>query len=62
MVCDTLVKKVAPFCPCPKTLPLAKVKSYGLILLVEKISKQLRIDIVVLILVIVLKKIYEERE
>ena len=38
--CDILVKELAAFCSCPKTLPDAKVKSFGLILLAEEISKQ----------------------
>ena len=37
---DVLVKNVAAFCPCPKSLPEAKVKSFGLIPLAEEISKQ----------------------
>ena len=42
--CDILVKKVTAFCPCPKSLPEAKVKSFGLIPLTEEISKQPSID------------------
>lgn len=38
--CDILVKHVAAFCPHLKSLPEAKVKSFGLILLAEEISKQ----------------------
>ena len=34
--CDILVKNVATFCPCLENLPGAKVKSSGLIPLVEK--------------------------
>ena len=49
--CVILVKKVAAFGPCLKSLPEAKVKSFGLILLVEEISKQPSIDSVVWLLV-----------
>ena len=38
---DTLVKNVSAFCPCQKSLPEVKVKRFGLILLIEGISKQL---------------------
>ena len=38
--CDILVKNVAAFCPCPKSLPEANVKSFGLIPLVEEVAKQ----------------------
>ena len=55
--CDILVKKVAAFCPCPKSLPEAKVKSFGLILLAEEISKQPSIDSVMWLLVLTLMKI-----
>ena len=40
----TLVKNVADFCPCLKSLPEAKVKNFGLVLLAEDISKQPSID------------------
>ena len=36
--CDILVKKVAIFCPCPNTLPEAKVMSFLLIPLADEIS------------------------
>ena len=42
--CDILVKEMPAFCPCPKSLPEAKVKSFGLILLAEEILKQPSID------------------
>ena len=29
--CDILVKKVAAFCPCPKSLPETKFKSFKLV-------------------------------
>ena len=37
---DILMKKVAAFCPYPKSLPKAKVESFGLTLLAEEMSKQ----------------------
>ena len=37
--CDILVKNVAAFCPCLKSLPEAKVKRFGLIPLAKEISK-----------------------
>lgn len=35
--CNILVKKVACFCPCPKSLYAAEVKNFELILLGEEI-------------------------
>ena len=35
-----MAKNVAAFCPCPKTLPEAKLKSFGLMALAEEISRQ----------------------
>lgn len=35
--CNILEKKVVCFCPCPKSLFAAEVKSFGLILLGEEI-------------------------
>ena len=37
--CDVLVKQVAAFCSCLKSLPEDKVKSFELIPLAEEISK-----------------------
>ena len=45
--CDILVKKVAGFCPCLKSLAEAKMKSFGLVPLTEEISKQPSINSVV---------------
>ena len=39
--CDRLVKKMSTFCHCSKSLPEAKVKKFGLILLAEEISNSL---------------------
>jgi hypothetical protein len=38
--CGILVKNVATFCPCPKSLPEAKVKRLRLIALTKEISKK----------------------
>ena len=42
--CDILVKNVAAFCPCLKSLPEAKVKRLRLIALTKEISKKTSID------------------
>ena len=60
--CDILVNEVATFCPCPKSLPKAKVKSFRLIPLAEEISKQCRIHSVLGLLVFMLIKISNEKE
>lgn len=59
--CDVLVKNVGAFCPCPKILPEAKVKSFKFIPWAEEISKQPSIDSVVWLLVLTLMKIYNEK-
>ena len=38
--CGILVKNVATFCPCLKSLPEAKVKRLGLIALTKEVSKK----------------------
>jgi hypothetical protein len=39
--CDSLAKSMAAFCSCPKSLPEAKLKSFGLITkLAEKKKSQ----------------------
>jgi hypothetical protein len=40
------VKSVAAFCPCPKSLPDAKVKRFILIALIKEVSKNPSIDFV----------------
>ena len=61
--CDILVKNVAAFCSCLKTLPEAKVKRFELILLAEEISEQPSIEYsFVWLLVVILMKIYNEEE
>ena len=57
---DILVRNVVAFCPCLKSLPEAKVKSFGLIPLAEEISKQYRLFHVVIS--VTLMKIYNEKE
>jgi hypothetical protein len=42
--CNILVMNIATFCPSPKNLPEAKLKSFGLMSLAEEISRQPRID------------------
>ena len=55
--CDILVKNMAAFCPCPKSLPEVKVKRLGLISLVgKKISRQSSIDSIMWLLVFTLRK------
>ena len=49
--CYVLAKNVAAFCLCLKSLPKAKLKSFGLILFAGEISKQPNIDSVVWLLV-----------
>ena len=41
---DILAKKVVAFCPCPKNLPMTKLKNNELISLVEAISRQPKIN------------------
>ena len=59
---DSFVKCMAAFCPCQKSLPEAKVESFGLIPLVEETSKQCNLDTVGWLLVLTLMKIYNEKE
>jgi hypothetical protein len=44
--CGILVKNVATFCPCLKSLPEAKVKRFRLIALTKEVSKKLSRDFV----------------
>jgi hypothetical protein len=53
---------VAAFCPCLKSLPEAKLKSFALVALAEKISEQRNIDFVVQLLVLPPMKTYHEKE
>ena len=55
------MKNVAAFYPCPKSLPEAEVKSFGLIPLAEEMSKHPGIDSVMCLLVVALIKIYNEK-
>lgn len=60
--CDILAKNVAAVCPCPKNLPKATLKSFGLIASTEETSKQPSINSVVWLLVLTLTEIYNEKE
>lgn len=51
---DIQVNSVAIFCPCPKNLPAAKLKSSIFISLTVEISRQPNIDSVLWLLVITL--------
>ena len=42
--CDSSVRNVTAFCPCPNVLPEAKLMNFGLIMLTEKIFKQLTLS------------------
>lgn len=55
--CKILAENLAAFCPCPKILPEAKLKSLGLMALAKEISKQADPDCVVWLLVITLMQI-----
>ena len=44
--CGILVKNVATFCPCLKSLPEVKVKTLRLILLTKEVSESPTIDFV----------------
>ena len=50
------------FFPCLKNLPKVKLKSLGLVLLAEEISKHPYVDSVVGFLVLSLMKTYNEKE
>ena len=58
---DILVKNVAAFCPCSKSLLEAKVKSFILIPQTEEISEQPSIDFIVWLLAVTLMKIIMKR-
>lgn len=52
---DILVKNVAAFCPCPKSLPEAKVKRFRLITLTMEVSKKPSFNFALLIASILIK-------
>ena len=54
--CGVLLKNMAAFCPCPKSLPEAKVKRFRLIALTKEVSKQPGINSVVWLLKFTLMK------
>ena len=53
---------MAVLCPCPKNFPEAKLKSNGLISLVEEVLRKPNIDSIAWLLVITLMQIYYEKE
>lgn len=60
---DIFVKKnVAAFCPSPKYMTDAKLKSCGLSVLAEEITRQPNIDCLVWLLMTTLIEIYNEKE
>lgn len=61
-ICGILVKNMVTFYPCSKSLPKAKLKHFGLIMLSEDISKQSSVDCVMWLLVASLIQIYNEQE
>lgn len=60
--CDILMKNVAPFCPCQKSLPEGKWKSFGLVAFTEEITKQISIDCAAWMLVDSLVQIFNKKE
>lgn len=61
-ICGILVKNMVIFYLCSKSLPKAKLKHFGLIVLSKEISKQSSVDCVMWLLVASLKQIYNEQE
>lgn len=53
---------MAAFCPCPKNLCEAKLKSFGLTALAEEISRRSGTDRVAWLLVTTFMHIYNEKE
>lgn len=60
--CDSLARNMATICLCPKNLPEAKLKSFGLISLVEEIPRYPSIDCGMWLLVITLMLVYRKKE
>ena len=54
--CSILVKNMAAFCPCPKSLPGFKMKRFRLIALKKEVSKQPGVNSVVWLLKLTLVK------
>lgn len=54
--------RLAAFCPCLKNLPGAKLKSLGLVVLTEEISRQLNIDSFSWLLVTTFMQIYKKEQ
>lgn len=59
---DSWTLTVAAFCPCPKHLPEAKLKSYVLTVLAKEISNPPSVDCVMWLKVAVLTLIYNKTE
>jgi hypothetical protein len=59
---DILAKDVAASCPCLKSLPEVKLKTFGLIMLAAEISRQPNMDSVMWLLVFTIMQIYNEPE
>lgn len=55
------MKNVTVFCPGPKSLPEAKLNSYGLAAFAEEISKQPCVDYVVKLVVVSVIYIYNKK-
>lgn len=53
---------MAEFCLCPKILPENKLKGFGLTSLAVKTSRQPNTDTVMLLLVLILIQVYNEKE
>ena len=60
--CGILVKNMSAFCPCLKSLSEVQVKHFGLVPLAKEILKQSSVDSILWLLVVMLMKIYNEKE
>ena len=60
--CGILVKNMAAFCPCLKSLSELQVKRFGLVPLAEEIFKQSSVVSILWLLVVMVMKIYNEKE
>lgn len=54
--------RLAAFCPCLKNLPGAKLKSLGLVVLTEEVSRQFNMDSFSWLLVTTFMQIYNKKE
>lgn len=53
-----MARNLDAFCPCPKNLPETKLKTNGLICLMEKISRQYNVESMVRLVVIMHVQVY----